>query len=127
MKSITMFLRRKGYALGEIERLLQQLEPTQGHVATVSGQGGAMGEILDYIQQQTELAPLSRSRHSLDESGITPSTEYGHTLRTPLSSRPGIGFLCVTRVALNRWAISVENQAITPNPSGLHSPETFAN
>ena len=113
MKSITSFLRRKGYALGEIRRLLQELQPTGGHCAAELGGGTALAGIVDQIRESPELAHLAQGRASLEEVGIQPVKEYGHTLKIPLSSseRASDTSVCFTRVAEDCWVYYVDKRS----------------
>jgi hypothetical protein len=46
----------------------------------------------------------------LEEMGIEPYVEYGHTLKVPLSNSEGgpKGLLCFTRVSQRKWVYRVE-------------------
>jgi hypothetical protein len=110
MNSVTSFLRRRGYAIREIERLLQDLKPTTGYWALELGGSGMVREIMDELKEEPMITSLASSRCSLAEAGLTPVTEHGHTLRVPLSSKPGAGQLCFTRIAQDRWLYFVDQQ-----------------
>jgi hypothetical protein len=112
MKSITSFLRIKGYALGEIRQLLQELEPTGGHCATELGGGSALARIVEQMRESPELAHLARGRASLKEAGIHPVKEFGHTLKVPLSGKEGVSEACVcfTRIAEDSWVYYVDQR-----------------
>ena len=116
MKSITAFLRRKGYALAEIQRLLQDLEPNCKHNPSDFGGGSALAKIVDQLRDTPELAHLAAGRASLEEAGIHPITESGHTLKLPLSSRRNQvdAWICFTRVAPDRWVYYLDR----PSPPG---------
>jgi len=107
MKSVTSFLRRKGYGLLEIEKLLRLLQPTAGHNAVEFGGGGALDEILVQLKEAPEWGEIAESRVTLQEAGMEPVAEYGHTLRIPLSRTQGSGSLCCTRVADDKWVYHV--------------------
>ena len=113
MKSITSFLRRKGYALGEIQKLLEELEPTAGHSASGLGGGTALPGIVNQLREAPELAELARGRASLEEAGIEPVVEYGHTLKILLSThdRASATSLCFTRIAEDRWVYYLDKPA----------------
>jgi hypothetical protein len=113
MKSITTFLRRRGYALGEIKALLEELEPTAGHCAVELGGGAALAGIVNQLRETPELAHLAQGRVSLEEAGIRPVREFGHTLKIPLSrGKGGSGAcLCFTRVGEDRWVYYVDSPA----------------
>lgn len=110
MNSVTSFLRRRGYPLREIGKLLRQLQPTDGHVAIVLGKGGAIEELLVELAKEPLAASLNQSRSSLQEEGIVPQVEHGHTLKIPLSSNQGgpVGRLYFTRVSEDRWVYFVD-------------------
>jgi hypothetical protein len=112
MKSITSFLRRRGYPVREIGKLLRELEPTAGHAALVLGKGGPIEEILLELRKEPLAASLNHTRCSLKEAGIDPQFEHGHTLRVPLSGSKGgaVGYLCFTRVSEDRWIYFVDAQ-----------------
>lgn len=112
MKSITSFLRRRGYPLREIRKLLCQLDTKEVFATTELMPGGALDEVLEQLKREPFAAKIARSRSTLAEQGIRPSTEYGHTLKVPISTRPGapLTYLCFTRVAEDRWVYFVDPQ-----------------
>jgi hypothetical protein len=87
MKSVTEFLRRKGYPLREISQLLRRLQPTEGHAALGLGGGSALEEVLRQLQNDMQAEGLAQSRSSLSEAGIEPRIEHQHTLMVPLSTK----------------------------------------
>jgi len=109
MKSVTSFLRRKGFGIREIEKLLRQLEPTEDRGTLEVGRSGLIHDIISQLQKEPVLAHLADSRDSLEEAGIHPVLEQGHTLKVPVSSKSGKRQLCFTRVAEDRWVYFMDH------------------
>jgi hypothetical protein len=112
MRSLTSFLRRRGYALREIHDLLKQLETHRGFDSADFLKGGPLEEVLEQLKKEPAAAKLSRSRLTLKEHGITPTTQQGHTLVVPVSAKPGVpcSYLYFTRVAEDKWVYFVDTQ-----------------
>ena len=109
MKSVTAFLRRKGYPLREITKLLHRLQATEGHAAVDSGGGSAVEAVLQQVQRELGAEDLAESQSSLAELGLEPKVEHQHTLRVLLSAKEGPKrHLCFTRVGDDRWIYFVD-------------------
>jgi len=104
MKSITTFLRRRGYALGEIKALLEELAPTAGHCAVELGGGAALAGIVNQLRETPRLQ---------DAQGEESGGNGGHTLKIPLTAAKGGSgsCLCFTRVGEDRWVYYVDTPA----------------
>jgi len=110
MNSITTLLRRKGYPIREIGVLLRDLKPTAGHNALTTGMGRRLDEVLTLLKREPLTKCLAQSRVSLEEEGIQPSIEYGHTLKVPIPGEHGQpdANLCFTRVSQEQWVYLVD-------------------